>query len=660
MSKINILGIIKSIRSKSNVYTPIVEAVVNSIEAIGNRPDGKIDIVVHREQVLEFDNTKPYIKSIEIIDNGVGFSRENRESFDTYLSENKIEIGGKGFGRFMYLKYFSDAKIQSRYREDETYKFRNFRFGKQDEIIVDEENGDAMTHETGTKLLLENIIEKEQLDKGLDVVARKLAEKLLVFFVDTSFNVPQITLKESDNSESCVLNNYISDSHSISKIAEQTFTVKSNFENLEYPFIVKAYKIYFSQLSSKIVLTAHNREVTETTLHTYIPEFQDEFYDETNDTRKKNYIVKAYVLGKYLNDNVSLERETFEFAKDAGDRLYPLGQAEIEKEVADIVKSFLKKDVKLRFEKKIEMVRDYINSNAPWHRIYLNDFDFTNLPTNLSDEKIEIEFQKFKFNKEQETRSKIKEIIANKDAVIDDKFQQIISRVSQNGKNDLTHYVCNRKLIIEAFDELRKRRETDDNAHLEKEPHNLIFPMRETSETLDYENHNLWLLDERLVFSQYIASDRIISKLETKKPDLIVFNEEVCIYRNGENITTSPLTIFEFKRPKRTNYSDDENPLMQVCRYVEKIRAGKYEMPEGLEAIKISNETPVYIYVVCDLADKIHEFAKGFSLTISPDGEGYFGFSSGFNAYIEVMSYRKLIEDAKMRNKIFFKKLGIE
>jgi len=60
------------------------------------------------------------------------------------------------------------------------------------------------------------------------------------------------------------------------------------------------------------------------------------------------------------------------------------------------------------------------------------------------------------------------------------------------------------------------------------------------------------------------------------------------------------------------------------------------------------------------LCGKIHEFARGFSLTISPDGEGYFGYSSGFNSYIEVMSFRKLIEGAKMRNKIFFKKLGIE
>ena len=659
MSKINILGIVKNIKSKSNIYTPIVEAVVNSIDSIGGKKNGEIEIVVHRENTIQFENTKPYIKSIEIIDNGVGFNNKNRESFDTYLSNSKNETGGKGFGRFMYLKYFNDVIIQSQYKENNNYHFRNFRFGKKDEIIVDEKTGISTQKYTGSKVLLNDIIDKAQLEKGLDTIARKLVEKLLVFFVDESFNVPQIVLREYDNSESHILNNYINDSNAISKVGEQKVPIKSGLNHLEYNFLIKVYKIYYSSLSSKICLTAHNREVTETTLQTYIPEFQDEFFDIKNDTRR-NYIIKAYVLGKYLNENVSLERESFDFAKEKGDSFYPLSQCDIEKESAKIVGSFFEEDVKSRFEKKKERVRNYINSQAPWHRMYMKEFDMSELPMTLSDEKIELEFQKFKFKKEQEVRIEVKEIIADEEKQTDEKLQCVISKITDNGKNDLAHYVCNRKLIVDTFDELRKRRESDNKGHLEAVLHNLIFPMGETSDTLDYESHNLWLLDERLVFSQYIASDKIISKSEKKEPDILIFDEEICIYRNGENVTTSPLTIFELKRPKRTNYPDNENPIMQACRYAEKIRKGKYEMPDGLEPIKISEETPVYIYIISDLCEKIHEFAKGFSLTESADGEGYFGYSSGYRAYVEVMSYRKLITDAKMRNKIFFKKLGIE
>ena len=115
MSRINIQGTIENIRSKSNIYTPIVEAIVNSIQSIVDKSidNGKIEIILHRENILEFDNSKPYINAIEIRDNGVGFTQENRDSFDTFYSELKKDIGGKGFGRFMFVKYFDSVRIES-------------------------------------------------------------------------------------------------------------------------------------------------------------------------------------------------------------------------------------------------------------------------------------------------------------------------------------------------------------------------------------------------------------------------------------------------------------------------------------------------------------------------------------------------------------------
>lgn len=84
-------------------------------------------------------------------------------------------------------------------------------------------------------------------------------------------------------------------------------------------------------------------------------------------------------------------------------------------------------------------------------------------------------------------------------------------------------------------------------------------------------------------------------------------------------------------------------------------------MPDGIEPIKVSKtNTPVYLYIVCDIVPKIRDFATLSNLTVSPDDEGYFGFIPGYNAYVEIMSFKKLVDDAKMRNQIFFKKLGIE
>lgn len=50
MSKINIDRIVRDIKTRSTSLTPVIEAVCNSIEAIGNsRTDGRIRIVLKRD-----------------------------------------------------------------------------------------------------------------------------------------------------------------------------------------------------------------------------------------------------------------------------------------------------------------------------------------------------------------------------------------------------------------------------------------------------------------------------------------------------------------------------------------------------------------------------------------------------------------------------------
>ena len=53
-------------------------------------------------------------------------------------------------------------------------------------------------------------IKSRDLDKGIDVIARKLVERLLVFFVTGGIHTPKITIKDEDNPEDfIVLNDYI-------------------------------------------------------------------------------------------------------------------------------------------------------------------------------------------------------------------------------------------------------------------------------------------------------------------------------------------------------------------------------------------------------------------------------------------------------------------
>jgi hypothetical protein len=667
MSKINIQGTIDNIRSKSNVYTPIIEAIVNSIEAIEESPNkkkGKITITVIRDKALQFDGMISDIIGFEIQDNGIGFTQTHRDSFDTFYSHVKKSIGGKGFGRFMFIKYFGEVKIESIYKEGNLYRQRKFIFGKDFDIITKETVEEVKAKSTKTTLLLNHLKDVKIIDKGLDTVARKLLERLLNFFVNDHYPCPIIILKEKNKNDGLViLNDYINQKKEIQLLNSFPLSLTSQINGYNETFMMKTFKIYFAgNHKSRISLTAHNREVTESPLSAYIPEFEDDFFDEivrAEGRIKKNFIIKAYVSGEYLNRNVSLERETFNFDRNTPDSLYPFSQNEIERGVALKVKELFTEEVKVRSEKKVNRIRNYINSSAPWHKVYLEELDLSEFPYNLPDEKIEIELQKIKFNKEIETKSDIQRIMQSGDQEFIEKFQNIVSRITEIGKIDLTHYVANRKVVIDLFHELLKRNE-DGKSELEKEIHNLIFPMGKDSTEVNFGEHNLWLLDERLVFSDYVASDRkITSKKTSGEPDIIVFDKKRA-YRNGDNEFSNPITLFEFKRPKRVDYKADDDPIIQIGNYLEEIRSGKYETPEGIEKIKVNEYTPVYGYIISDITPKIQEFARNASLTLSPDKEGYFGFHVGFKMYLEIISFKKLLSDANLRNKIFFKKLHIE
>lgn len=666
MSKINIQGIIDNITSKTNVYTSIIEAIVNSIEAIDEAKNdrGKITISVVRDNTLDFDGSQPTIQSIEVMDNGIGFTQENRDSFDTFYGDQKKKVGGKGFGRFMFLKYFKDVKVDSIYKNGDGYYQRRFTFGKGFDIVINETNIKVDLSHPQTIVFLNNVKDDKLLDKGLETIARKLLEKLLTFFVDDNYKCPLIILKEKDESGQIILNDYLNQKNEIQRIDSSKLLIKSTIRDQTEEFDLKTFKIYFTgNQKSKISLTAQNREVTETNLHNYIPEFIDDFYDEIprkdDGPTRKNYIIKAYVIGKYLDINVSLERERFNFDKLKADPFYPFSQHDIEKAVSEKVKELFTEDVHTRSQKKIKKIHDYINQNAPWHKLYLKDLDLTNFPYNINDEIIEIELQKVKFQKEIETKTEIKRILESENEEFEAKLNNVLSKITDIGKSDLTHYVCNRKVVLELLKDTLRRRE-DGSAQLEKEIHNIFFPMGKDSTEINYEDHNLWLLDERLVFSDYIASDKKISKTKAQsEPDLIIFDQKKC-FRNGDNEFSNPLTIFEFKRPKRTNYKQEEDPILQISNYLKEIKAGKYETPGGIETIKVNDNTPVYGFVICDLTDRIQEFAIQNQLTISPDSEGYFGYHRGYGMYIEIISYKKLLKDASLRNKIFFKKLQLE
>lgn len=139
MSNINIQRAVANIRSTTTVFTPIVEIIVNAIEAIEEAKvsAGLIRLRVRRcsQQELDAEEGDSKILDVLVEDNGIGFTEENRASFDTLYSARKILKGGKGFGRFTCLRYFDDVRIDSTY-VDNGLRRRQFEMGKENELKI--------------------------------------------------------------------------------------------------------------------------------------------------------------------------------------------------------------------------------------------------------------------------------------------------------------------------------------------------------------------------------------------------------------------------------------------------------------------------------------------------------------------------------------------
>jgi Histidine kinase-, DNA gyrase B-, and HSP90-like ATPase len=326
VSNVNIRRAVENIGSTTSIYTPIVETVVNAIQAIesARRRNGTVTVRVLRAKQLQIeDDALSDIIGFKIEDNGVGFTKEHRNSFDTLYSDLKIKEGGKGFGRLTCLKYFENLHVDSVFKDGDVYRRRRFLMGKDNEFIINEKVAASKEHKTGSMVWLDGFRKKASFEKKLTTLAREFVERLLPYFITEDYKCPDIVLCEEDGTDPIRLNAYftneLSDVIQEIELTQDTFTLKAN--DGEKSFRVRIFKFLSPKNHrSKVSLVAHKREVTSTPIHTYIPEFEDEFYERDGrspDGGDRNYIIKAYVFGEYLDDNVSLERGEFKFQKDS-------------------------------------------------------------------------------------------------------------------------------------------------------------------------------------------------------------------------------------------------------------------------------------------------------------------------------------------------------
>lgn len=654
--------------AKVHTMLPLFEAIVNSIHAIeegsATKP-GIIEVELIRSKQVEMDldgQGKPPIISMEIRDNGIGFTKANFTSFDFAHSTYKEIKGGKGIGRFTWLRAFDKAQIESAYTEEDKWYKRTFSFELTKNGIENakiEEFSIPLTRLTSVKLVDMKPDYQKWCNQDPEDIAFKIIEHCFPFFLNP--NVPLIKLIDGDGSF------YVNDrfiSFTKGKVKKLPIKVRNEM------FYVMFVKIYGGKLDNKIHYCADTREVENEKISSFIPELDNWLYDAAGD----NYSIGVYVTGKYLDEKVSEDRTAINFdaSLDAGEFGLPiegiLTKEELRKCVINVVEEQLKDVIDNLSEARIQRVETFIHQHRPRYRQLLKykRTDIKKIPSGLSPDKLEIELfkieQKLELEVKEETDQAIKDIEESTSAEdFQSKHPDLYSKIIDIGASKLSEYVLHRKVILDLFESHLKKSSGGKFAR-EDVIHSLIFPLKTTSDNIKYDEHNLWMIDERLAYHQYLASDiplSSIKQLEAKskeRPDLLILNNSFAF--NEDVKPYNSIVLVEFKRPMRDDYDDVENPITQINKYARLILEGQVQDKDG-RSFDIRPGTQLYAYIICDLTPKLRTFARDASYTLLPDNDGYMFYNNSYNLYVEILSFDKLLNDARKRNKILFDKLGI-
>lgn len=411
-------------------------------------------------------------------------------------------------------------------------------------------------------------------------------------------------------------------------------------------------------------MCANDRRVNSFNLQSVLNGVNSKFTTENGD-----FVYCGYITSKYLDDNVNRERTAFNIEENYRNLYGTITKSEIINEATKLVFNYLSCDIDMYNENKRTKIEAFVYNKNPRYRLLLSKFPecINNILLSDDDEKLELELfkqeQSYKLKLKEEGKSLQKTIRENtnkKDIV--KMTTAYAEKLSEMGKSSLAEYIVHRKSVLDILeDNLKYQDATGKSYAYEESIHQLVFPMQQTSDDIDYTSHNLWLIDEKLSYHYYLASDKKIKSMapirsdSINEPDITIFDSPFAFTDENQQPFRN-ITIIEFKRPGRENYSLEENPIQQVIDYMDDIVSGKIKTKDGL-MVDGNDSIRFFCYILCDVNDKIKKYAKQNDFKSTPDGIGYYYYLNNYNAYIEIMPYNKMIQDSKKRNKILFDKL---
>ena len=663
----------------SHGLLPLFETVVNSIHALeeaGVPTDDScisVEIIRSGQQEMAFDNMdaavgrapEKAIEGFKVTDNGPGFNQVNMASFMTLDSEYKAEKGGRGVGRLLWLKAFQSVEVASAYRdEDGDLKYRRFLFTAERGVEDIVATGDSPGPKRSTSVYL-NGFKQEYRDRAAKTAA-KIAESLLehcLWYFVRDGSAPHIEVVDA-GSRINLDEEY--EKHMLSSAETDQVKVRGTEFDLTHVKLRTN-----SSGTHTIAYCAARQVVMQENIAGKIPGLFGRLRDDKDD-----FLYACYVRSPYLDEKVRSERTSFDISEHADGLLAQteITLGEIKEAVLVRARGHLSQYLESNLQVARSRLEDFVAKKAPGYRPILRRLRDSelNIDPNASDKEMDVFLHKHQFALEQRLLDEGHDVLRPRDDESGEDYQARVQEYLNAAEDvkmaNLAAYVAHRRVILDLFEAALKRK-VDGRYSREDLLHSLIMPMGHDSNDIEFDRCNLWIIDERLAFHDYLASDKPLSSIpvtgsvDGKEPDLIAlrtFDQPILVSERKQPPLAS-IVVVEFKRPMRNDAAEgeDKDPIEQAVGYLKRVRDGEVRTPDG-RPIPDSHDIPGYCYVVCDITERVkRRCVDVHDLTRTSDGLGFFGYKKNLKAYVEVISFDGLLDSAKMRNRAFFDKLGL-
>lgn len=657
----DLIGRVKRLPLKPSAMAallPMFEAVSNGLHAITDRhganakEQGRLDINVLRE-----DPGKPSSPVIGFVvtDNGIGLNEENFNSFLRPDSQHKMQRGGKGVGRLGWLKVFKDIRVDSTYEtgppNPSKLDIRSFDFVlKNDEQVILRVGVPVSSSGPGTRVSLEGF---DTIYGGkCPVEAATIRQRVIGHFMQVLATDTAPAIIIADGGETTDLRAAFKDLIKDTCEQQVTVTVDDDQEVTLTMRHMRAAKSIRPDVNHKnynwLFMSAHQRAVDDVPI------------DEAIGLKalRDEEVYVGCVYGDYLDAHVNAERTAFTFDPDEN--------RTIRRALINSIMTYLNDDVSAIKQKKLAVALRIVREYPQFLYLHgeMESFVEKLAPGAASREQVFVEMCRDRYRKTNaahKMETTLKKAPAYTDQVkAQIELHQRFMQKQQQGV--LAEYVLLRKSIIDILDNYMGFRGESDTHYLEEAIHNLIVPMRTDSTRLDIKDHQLWMLDDRLAFFAYFASDKALKTYtddpSRDRPDVAFFYDTCLAWR--EQGAGNTVVLVEFKRPGRDDYDYKDGPIQQIIGYITELQASTSlkDSRGRVFPMKFKNAA-FHCYVVADITDSLRRTCGGLPFNETPDGLGLIGYLKNPDAFVEIISYAKLLNDARMRNAIFFQKLGL-